>query len=377
MRERLSRIVAARAVGVFGVVLASLALSALAHEPTAELATAVTRFIASLSDEQQQQAVFDFAAPHRTRWFFVPDKFIQDEPAGKRLGLTIKSMSPQQRHLAQGILMAVLEHRGQQQALAIMSLEQVLHDLENANPIRDPELYYISIYGNPAGSLNAKPPAESDKPHDHADRPTWSVRWEGHHLSLNVTVAAGERVSLTPSFFGSNPGEVREGPFKGLQILAAEQSLARELVQSLDTDQLKLALLDGKAPDDIITSADRAVNKGVFLPAQGVPFEKLRPTQQRLLLALVESYAGKYRPELLEQIDDRKKIADGHGLFFAWAGGTEPGQGHYYRIQSEHYLFEYDNTQNNANHVHAVWRDLDGDFGADILAEHYRQAHGK
>jgi hypothetical protein len=176
---------------------------------------------------------------------------------------------------------------------------------------------------------------------------------------------------VTPSFFGSNPAVVQAGPFEGLETLAPEQQLARELVRSLSPEQRKLAVIAEKAPRDIITGVERNVVSSRFQPPRGVPFEKLNGQQQETLLKLVGKFAAKYRKTILDEVGRRTPILEGRGRHFAWAGGVEPGEGHYYRIQTPHFLFEYDNTQNGANHIHAVWRQFDGDFGADLLRRHY------
>lgn len=325
-----------------------------AHDPAAEMAEAACRFTASIDEQQRKTALFEFSSDKRNFWHFVPDKFIK--PDGVRYGLKIGDMTPRQRLLAHALLSTGLSHKGYQQAVTIMTLEAILHDLEDENPIRDPELYYVSIFG--------KPSVES----------TWAWRFEGHHVSVNFTLVKGKLFSVTPSFFGTNPARVKAGPFKGLEVLAVEQNLARKLVKSFDEDQKKPAIIADKAPRDIITSQDRKANKGAFLPQRGIKFEQLDRQQQTMLLALVNEYAVKYRPPILEQINRRTPIADGRDMYFAWAGGLERGQGHYYRIQTPTFLFEYDNTQNDANHIHAVWRQFDGDFGEDLLRQHYETA---
>ena len=241
-----------------------------------------------------------------------------------------------------------------------MSLEQILHELENKNPIRNPALYYVSIFGEPS-----------------ADG-TWSWRFEGHHLSINVTIVKGKMLSVTPSFFGTNPATVKEGPFKGLQTLDEEENLARKLVKSLNAEQAKKAIIADKAPKDIFTKQDRKVNKGLFDPTKGITMAELDKKQTKMLKSLIQAYIGKYQKEIVDQVHSQK---DGYGkagdIYFAWMGSVKKGDGHYYRIQTPTFLFEYDSTQNNANHVHAVWRDFDGDFGADLLSEHYKQHHKK
>ncbi len=340
--------------------LAASTLGAAAHDghgddPAGDMASAAKTFLASLDEAQRASAAFPLDADHREGWHFVPDRFIK--PDGKRGGLSIKAMTPQQRLLAHALLASAMSNEGYRQATTIMTLEAILHQLENGNPIRDPELYYVSIFGTPeAGG-------------------TWSWRFEGHHLSINIAVVEGKQFSVTPSFFGTNPGVVKAGPMEGLEILAAEQDSARGLVKSLDAGQRKQAVIAEEAPADIITGQKRRADKAAFLPARGIPYAKLNGDQQRILRTLVATYAAKYRPAILKEIGGRKPIDGKLELHFAWAGGVEPGEGHYYRIQGEQFLFEYDNTQNDANHVHAVWRDFDGDFGRDLLGEHLKEAH--
>ena len=325
------------------------------NDPAQDMVSAANNFISSLNKEQQSEALFKPNDDHREGWYFIPDKFIK--PSGKRKGLLIKKMNQQQRLLAHALLSSAMSSDGYRQATTVMTLEAILHELENKNPIRDPELYYVSIFGKPGPKSN------------------WGWRFEGHHLSININVANGKIFSVTPSFFGTNPARSKEGAFKGLEVLAEEQILARELAQSFDADQSKMAILPGKAPADIITKQERTADRKIFTPPKGIPFNKLNKDQQRKLNTIIDSYILKYRPEILDEINGRKKIFGNTNLHFAWAGSLKDGKGHYYRIQGSDFLFEYDNTQNGANHVHAVWRDFDGDFGRDILKEHHKEKH--
>lgn len=322
-----------------------------AHDVPAEMAQAAERFLKSLDEAQLTQVSIDFDKEKRTAWHYFPSSMM--ESRGGRRGLPIKEMSAGQRALAHGLLNTALSHRGYFQAMTIMALESILHDLENGNPIRDPAMYHVAVYGKPS------------------TKETWGWSVEGHHLSVNLTLVDGQRFCTTPSFFGSNPAIVREGPQAGLDTLEAEQKLARELVRSLTPEQRELAVIADKAPRDIITAADREVKKDQFQPPQGIAFEKLDDGQQKRLLELAGEFTAKYRPEILQQIDERTPIAKGAVMYFAWSGGMEPGEGHYYRIQTPDFLFEYDNVQGNANHIHTVWRQFDGDFGADLLRQHY------
>ncbi|MHB0960595.1 MAG: DUF3500 domain-containing protein [Pirellulaceae bacterium] len=352
-----------RASGACGL-LATLAISvvlvqvhgqAQAHDDVpAEMAAAATRFLQSLDDSQRDKVAIAFDQERRHAWHYVPSSMM--EAHGGRRGLAVKEMSPHQRVLAHGLLSTALSHRGYLQAMTIMALEAVLRDLEGGNPARDPEMYHVAVYGTPLTTG------------------TWGWSFEGHHLSVNLTLIDGQRFSVTPSFFGSNPAIVPGGSQQGLEVLAAEQQLARELMQSLSPSQQKLAVIAQEAPSEIITGADRHVRRDRFEPPQGIPFEQLTADQQALLLKLVAQFATKYRDPIIGQIEQHTPVTTGQDMHFAWAGGWEPHQGHYYRIQTAQFLFEYDNTQNNANHVHAVWRQFDGDFGADLLRQHYESS---
>ena len=333
---------------VFLVLLCSLVMAD-GHVAVDEMAAAAKKLLGSLNDEQKAKTTFAFKADERMNWHFIPKT---------RQGLTIGQMNAEQRKLAHALLRSALSEQGYNKTTNIMSLEAILRDLEgpNSRMVRDPELYYFSIFGEPS--------AEG----------TWGWRVEGHHLSVNTTIVNGRAVAATPSFFGSNPANVRKGPRQGLRVLAGEEDLGRELVKALNTQQRKEALIAEEAPKDIITGAERKVKP---LEQVGVVHEALDQKQRLILLALVKEYVFRYRPEVAD--DDLKEIekAGWEKVRFAWAGGIEPGQPHYYRVQGPTFLLEYDNTQNDANHVHAVWRSFDGDFGEDLLRQHYDKDHAE
>jgi len=326
--------------------LVSVPLSASA--PAEEMAEAANNLLASLTSDQKAKAVFEVKDEERFNFHFIPRE---------RKGLPLKEMTTTQRHLAYAMLNSAMSQRGFMKATTIMSLEEILRDLEKGSgPARDPERYFVSIFGQPG------------------PKGAWGWRVEGHHLSLNFTVTEGKVAAVTPSFFGSNPGEVREGARQGLRVLAAEEDLARQLVKSLTGEQKKAAVVSETAPKDIITAADRKAKR---LEPLGLSAAKMNKTQTQLLWQIVQEYVYRYRSELAD--DDLKKMekAGTENIHFAWAGGVEPKEGHYYRIQGPAFLLEYDNTQNNANHIHAVWRDLENDFGDDLLRKHYEQHHSK
>lgn len=313
----------------------------------AEMTLAARNFLASLDADQRAVAVFKMEDPERQNWHFVPFE---------RKGITLLALRPEQDHLAIAMLNSLLSNEGFSKAVTIMSLEKILFEMENGSPKRNPEKYYLAIFGEPS------------------ETGTWGWRWEGHHLSCNVTIAGGKVVGVTPSFMGTNPGEVREGPRKGLRVLGEEEDVARELAKSLTDEQKKEAILPGEAPAEVITKEERKV--GPLSPA-GIASSKLTDNQRRLLWRVIEEYIGRFRPDLAIPVAAKLTDAGWEKLTFAWAGSMEPGKGNYYRIQTPEFVFEYDNTQNNANHVHAVWRDFANDFGEDLLKKHYEAEHAK
>ena len=309
-----------------------------------EMATAARDFLATLDEAQRAKAVFTLTDDERQNWHFVPLD---------RKGISLADLRPDQDHLVFGLLGTALGTEGWQKVTTIMSLEKILADLEN-NPVRrDPEKYYLTVFGEPK-----------------AGQP-WGWRFEGHHLSLNFTIAADSSVSLTPNFLGANPGEVKDGPRAGLRALAEEEDLALELVRSLTPEQQKTAILPGEAPAELITAQERRVQA---LQPAGIPASALTDTQRTQLWKVISEYVDRFRPDLTVHAKAALQ-KDGGKLTFGWMGNVEAGGPHYYRIQSPQFLFEYDNTQNNARHPHAVWRDFNGDFGADILKAHYDQNH--
>jgi hypothetical protein len=318
-----------------------------AGQETDDMTGAAANFLASLAPEQKDKAVFEFGADERLNWHFIPKP---------RKGLPVKEMTSAERVLAYGLLSSTLSHKGYLKAMTIMSLDQILKDMEQGKgPTRDPELYYFSIFGTPG-------------------QYPWGWRVEGHHLSVNFTLAASGDIAATPCFFGSNPDIVKDGPRKGLHILAEEEDLARALVKSMDDTQKAKTIGAAAAPSDIFTSNSRKVSP---LEWSGITSADLSAAQREQLTALIKVYIGRNRPELAAKDWDKIEKAGLDKVRFAWLGGVESGDKHYYRVQGPTFLLEYDNTQNDANHVHAVWRDFDHDFGADVLRKHYEEEHSK
>ena len=310
------------------------------------MSTAADAFISSLSADQRARATFAFEDEQRLDWHFIPRP---------RKGIPFKELDATQRLLGNALMSAGLGQRGLIRVATIMSLDAILREMEQGKgPVRDPELYFLSIFGD----------ARSGKP--------WGWRVEGHHVSLNFTLLEGKYIASTPAFFGANPAEVLQGPRKGLRALAPEEDLARLLIQSLDDKQRAQAVVSQSAPSDILSTNLR---KAEPLKPAGLQTSKLGQKQQDILMALLSEYASRHAPDIAAVRLDKVRAAGLGNIFFAWAGGFERGQPHYYRIQGPSFLIEYDNIQNNANHIHTVWRDFSSDFGVDLLASHYKQDH--
>jgi hypothetical protein len=309
-----------------------------------DMLQAANAFLASLRPEQRRRALFAFEDAERLNWHFVPRE---------RRGLPLAEMSAQQRELARDMLRAALSGRGYLTASSIIELELVLRELGENPAVRDPELYYFSIFGTPSPAT------------------PWGFRAEGHHLSLNFTLVRDTLIATAPAFFGANPAEVRSGSRRGLRPLADEEDIGRELVLSLDERQLRAAVIAAATPGDIVTG--NAVRVDPLSPV-GIRVTELRPEQAAILVRLLEVYLGRMAEPLVAHRRAALERADFRQVAFAWAGSTRAGEAHYYRIQGPSFLIEYDNTQGRANHIHTVWRDFDGDFGRDLLREHYRSA---
>jgi hypothetical protein len=310
------------------------------------LTAAASTWLAGLDEVQKTRATADFAAATRTDWHFVPKPI--------RKGLPLTDMTKPQRDQAHAVLKAALSEAGYGKAVAIMELDELLRRLEGtaAKNTRDSLRYYVTIFATPG-------PTGS-----------WGLSFEGHHLSLNFTVRDGVLVDSTPQFMGANPAEVKSTfaglPAAGSRVLAAEESLAFDLVTSLDGEQRKRAVLAAEAPAEI--RAAGAAQPPAEPPA-GIPFSKLSADQQSLVRRLVETYCGSMPAEVAGErlaVIEKGSPADAglvhHGwdeIHFAWAGALEPGKGHYYRLEGPSFVVEFVNVQpdaegNPANHIHCV-----------------------
>jgi hypothetical protein len=335
-------VVALSAVWLAGMTIA-------AQRATSSMATAANRFLAALSPEQRQQASFTLDSEELTRWHFIPNNMFP------RKGVPIKDMTEAQRAVARDLLKAGLSQHGYLTATGIMDLETVLKAIEvNGRNVRDPELYFFSVFGTPG----AKAP--------------WGWRVEGHHLSLHFVIGTGTSVASSPAFFGTNPADVREGPQAGKRFLGGQEDTARALLMALDTAQRATATFAAEAPTDILTMTTVKVDP---LAPGGLAASEMKPAQRDLLMQVIDAYTSKMADDIASDRKARIRTAGIDKITFAWAGGAERGVKHYYRVQGPTFLIEYDNTQNNGNHVHSVWRDFEGDFGRDLLREHIKSVN--
>lgn len=320
------------------------------------MAEAATAWLSSLEPGQRAKAAYGFPAPEeRTRWYYTPTE---------QGGLPLAEMDPVQQSLAHRLVASGLSRPGYVAASTVMGLENVLDAVEGwrtfypgrAAPSRhrDPQLYYLTVFGDPASG-------------------SWGWRVGGHHVAFSYTIVAGRQVAAGPLFLGANPARsALVGPGV-LRPLAGEEDLGRELIDSLAADQRASAIVSPTAPADILQTNRPVVDPGALQGPRGLAAARLSGAQQRLLSALVHQYLDRLPDEVAAIYRERLEGPGLADLHFAWAGATERGRPHYYRVQGPRLLIEYDNTQNGANHVHSVLRDPLGDFGADLLARHAAQ----
>ena len=311
----------------------------------ARMYQAAGAFLNSLSSEQRRAACFAFEDAERYDWHYVPRR---------RSGLALKDMTAEQQAQAQTFLKTGLSQNGYWKSTTIMKLETVLHEIESFDMGRDPEKYFFSIFGLPS------------------EKGTWGWRVEGHHLSLNFTIVNGRLLASAPRFLGANPAKVPIGELSGLRTLAAEEDLARKLLDSLNPEQKQKAVFREQAYGDIVTGNEEMISP---LKRVGIAAAALDGAQMDILIRLIDEYVSALTPEIARQRTEAVRSSGLPQIHFGWAGALEPGRPHYYRIQGSAFLIEYDNVQNGANHIHSVWRDFEGDFGRDLLKEHYRSAH--
>jgi len=320
----------------------------MAHSPAVAsvMRDAAAAFLACLTDDQRAAATAPFDTPDHRSWTYLP---------GSRPGLSLRELDDAQRTLAMTLLATGLSAQGLATAGEIMALEGVLADLERSTGTegwqrRHPQHFWVRVLGVPSRLA------------------PWAWRLNGHHLATHVTVV-GDEVASTPQFFGANPAVVPRGPHQGLRTLPMEEDLARDLVGRLDVDQRAVAVTSPLAPWDLATRHDPVADAG--LVPRGLSHGDMDAAQRQALDRLVRHYFDRVDPEV-SQSSWRAVVEAGLSeVTFAWAGDLQPGRGHYYAITGPTFLLEYDNVQNDANHVHTVWRDLRHDWGSDLLAAHH------
>ena len=324
------------------------AMICLADEPVSqekaigEMTVAAQQLLASLSPEQKAKASFAFGDDERENWKFTPQA---------RKGIPLEALDEKQHTLAKKLLGSVLSERGVLKAETIMKLEQLLGEMEKDPVRRNHKAYFTSIFGEPA------------------DKATWGYRFEGHHLAVNVTIVDGAHIVAAPTFMGASPAQVREGRMQGTRPLEQEEIIARKLAVSLQARAAKVVYTD-KAPGDILTAESRTAQQ---LEPVGVIAKDFSKEEMQWLMEVISEYASRHRAAIADDEMKKVKALDAGDIRFAWAGSLKEGEAYYYRIQMPQVLIEAANSQNNANHIHTVWRDQKNDFGRDSLGEHYKE----
>ena len=310
---------------------------------------AARAFLDGLDEQQRGAAAYEYLDAERIFWYYPP---------ANRHGLPLRDMTEPQREAALELLRSGLTERAYEQARGIIDLETTLGEIERGagarSFVRDPELYYWTVFGEPG---------QAESP--------WGWRVEGHHVSLHFSLWDDRFISVTPFFFGANPAEVRQGPKQGLRLLDDRETLAYELMRSLDGAQRETATIYPEAPWDIITFNS---SRATLPPEEGLAASELAAPQRELLRKLMGVYVDQVRPDMAAE-RWRRIEADLDRLHWAWAGPLDPAEPHYYRIHGGNFVVEFDNRQNGANHIHSVWRDVENDFANDVLGRHLLLFH--
>ncbi len=322
------------------------ASGALAHDnPSTSAAAermraATERLLASMPQAERAKALRPFEDRDRLDWHYTPRS---------RNGVSFKDLDGGAREVMHALLKQARSATGHAKLVNIIELELVLKEIETFGLMRDPVRYHLTIYGTPNRTT------------------AWGWRFEGHHLSLNFTLAGDKAVSDTPSFFGANPALVPRGLKKGLRVLAEEEDEARKLLGSLSPAQRGTVVFEPQTYGEIVTANSEKVDP---MKPVGVAAAQMDEKQRAQLLKLIEVYVRNFEPALAAARTARVLEGGIEKIHFGWAGATERGKPHYYRVQGPLFLIEYDSSQNGGNHIHTVWRDFIGDFGRDLLREH-------
>ena len=301
-------------------------------------------FINSLDSDQKSRTLLEFN-DQRSNWHYLPSTMFD------RRGIFIKDLDDRQRQLLHSLLQGYLSQKGYKKTTSIIELENVLRELGGGS-YRDPEMYMVAFYGKPSG----------DK--------IWGWKFEGHHISLNFTVV-NNNISFAPRFFGANPAEIPSGPRKGFRALKDEEDIALKLMASMSNEQKVKTIFRRHAFRDILSANDASIEP---FDKEGIQAKELNSAQQALLKKLIMEYLSAMPEDLAHKRMQQVTKSNFDEICFGWAGGIALHAPHYYRIQGDKFLIELDNTQNNANHIHCVWRDFEGDFGRDLIREHYKNS---
>lgn len=313
------------------------------REVAGRMREAALRWLDSLDERRRSAAVTPFDDEQaRTDWTYLP---------GERRGVALAEMTGDQAKAALRLVASGLSPHAFAQATAIMALEDVLDELEGGSKQRHRGNYWVAIFGDP-------------------DADAWTWRFEGHHVSINHTVVDGETVRARPTFLGANPARVEYGGAHVVAPLGLEEELAFGLLRALPALQRDWAVVFDAAPHDILTTMAPRVDDE--LAAEGIRLGELTGEAAALARRLVDLYLDRVPAAVAEEHRERLPLDE---VRFAWAGGDKPGVPHYYRLQGPRLLVELDNTRGNANHVHSVVRDPQGDFGYDVLREHLAADH--
>ena len=311
---------------------------------------AVNEFVHSLSAEQLTLCSKPFSDTQRVNWDFVPKT--------DRTGITLHTLSQDQLDRFHRLVVATAGETTLEKMKSASWLEGILRGVEGRpenDTHRDPKKYFIQLFG-----IN-----QMDK--------VWGWKYEGHHICLNYVIKDDKVVSASPSIYSSNPAIVLAGPDQGKQILKKETMLAADLLSSLSPDQKTKAIISAETPKEIYSYKER---KSTVNTPGGIFYSQLNGAQQNKLKELVTFYISRASKFFVKDMLDRIEKDGWKNVRFSWAGSEDVSVNHtnYYSVQSPEFLIEYDNYQNNGNHVHSIFRDVKNDFG-DALAEHLKKDH--
>jgi hypothetical protein len=293
-------------------------------------------WLAALDGARRERAVIAFAGDERENWHYVPRS---------RRGLALRDMTEAQRTRAMALLESGLGTVGLARVQGVQLLEGILRQREGR--WRDPGNYALAVFGSP-------------------DAYPWGWRFEGHHLSLNFTVAGADRLAVTPSFWGANPARTADG----FRLMGSVEDLGRDLIRGLPDAMRPAATIASHSLGDIVAGPGRERDLGT---PRGLVLSAMDAASRHRALAIVDGFLDALAPDIRTLQRRRVHEQEASSLRFAWAGPPDGTGACYFRLHGASTLVELDNSQNDANHVHSVWRDLVADFGHDALADHYRR----